>query len=84
MDKQIFNLDHQFDLYLERTKQDKNKMPSIQLQETKRAFYGACGQMLVLLRDDITALPDEQAMDTLDDMMNQVGSFWIGEQHAMN
>ena len=81
MEEQKFDLEHQFDLYMERMKLDKRKMPEIQLRETKRAFYGACGQMLLLLRDDVSALPDEEGIKALDRMFNQVSSFWLREHN---
>jgi hypothetical protein len=56
----------------------------MQKQETKRAFFGACGQMLVLLREDVAELDDEKAIGTLEDMFSQVNSFWINEATSKN
>lgn len=77
MDK--FKLETQWQLYLQRVGLDESKMPAIQVQETKRAFMGACGQMLLLLRDDVSELPEEQAIAKLDEMLSECGEFWNNE-----
>jgi len=48
-----FDLNHQWGLFCERCQVPENKMPEDQRREMKRAFYGACGQMLILLRDEL-------------------------------
>lgn len=55
-----FNLEKQFDFYLERMGLDRRKMALFQLRETKRAFYGAWGQLIALLNDKNTDLLTEQ------------------------
>lgn len=79
-----FNLENQYQQYLKRCGIDENKMHPVQKQETKRAFFGACGQMLVLLREDVAELDDEKAIGTLEDMLNQVNSFWMKEATSKN
>lgn len=76
-----FNVENQFYLYLKRVKLDPNKIPATQLKETKRAFFGAVGQFLLLLRDDLTGIPEEQAIEALDAMFSQVLDFWIREKN---
>jgi len=79
-----FNIENQYKLYLERMKLIESKMPELQRIETKRVFYGAFGQLLMLLQNDISALSDEDAFKTLDSMINQVGQFFIDETHKQN
>lgn len=79
-----FNLEHQWKLYLQRSGLDEGKMPADQIRETKRAFYGACGQMLVLLRDDAAALPEDEAISMMQNMLDQVGNFWLKEAGRMS
>ena len=79
-----FNIENQYKLYLERMKLIESKMPEVQRIETKRVFYGAFGQLLMLLQNDISALSDEDAFKTLDSMINQVGQFFINETHKQN
>lgn len=74
-----FNIEHQFMLYLERVGLNIKTMHPIQLQETRRAFYGAAGQMLLLVRDDITELSDIVGGLAIHSMLTQVVVFWENE-----
>ena len=77
---QKFDLNEQWELYCQRVFGSRNPpLPEDQLRETKRAFMGASGQMLLLLRDDLTQLSESRAMDTLSFMIDQVGEFWKEE-----
>ena len=79
-----FNLEHQWKLYLERAQVKEADMSAIQRQEMRRAFFGAIGQMLILMRDDLGDYADKQGDDKaatiLQDMLNQVSNFWLNEQ----
>lgn len=77
MDK--FNLEKQFKMYLEKMKLSGLKPESIQYKETKRAFMGACGQILVLMRDEITVLPEHKAIKVFESMWFEVGEFFENE-----
>ena len=79
-----FNLEKQYQLYLERVGITERTMYPTQKVETKRAFMGACGQMLILLRDDLGELEEDKAIEQLQDMINQVQSFWLKETHQTN
>ena len=74
-----FNIEHQFMLYLERVGLNILTMDPIQLQETRRAFYGAAGQILLLVRDDITELSEKVGRLALHSMITQVAVFWENE-----
>jgi len=84
MRKPEFDLEHQYQLYLQRMKLDERKMHPIQKTETRRAFMGACGQMLIMLRDDISRLTEDEAVDVLDDMVSQVSDFLLKETNRQN
>lgn len=72
-----FDLDHQYSLYLKRSGLKEAEMHEVQRIETKRAFFGACGQMLLLLRDDLGGMEDEdRAILTMADMVHQCERFW--------
>lgn len=75
-----FDLNHQWSLFLERCDLKEVKMPEDQRREMKRAFMGACGQMLILLRDELGDYDDKHgeaaSAKVLQNMMDQVGSFW--------
>lgn len=78
--KNIFNVEYQYQLYLERVSLKESEMNPIQRVETKRAFMGACGQMLLVLRDDVSELPTEEiAADTLESMLDQVAKYFMKE-----
>jgi hypothetical protein len=76
MDKK-FTIEHQFQLYLQMVKLDPAQMSAIQLKETKQAFFASAGQMLILLRDDVSALDEEQAIKTLDEMLSEVHNHFM-------
>lgn len=72
-----FQIEYQYQLYLERVGLKEAQMGGVQRLETRRAFYGACGQMLVLLREGIGAIQDEiEAMSVLEDMSRQIIGFF--------
>lgn len=79
-----FNLENQYQLYLERAGITESQMHPVQKIETKRAFMGACGQMLILLRDGIGTLEKDKVVEQLQDMINQVQSFWLKEANQLN
>ncbi len=77
-DDKRFNLEHQYQLYLKRVGANEDEMGETQCKEMRQAFMGACGQMLILLRDDVGELEeDEDAMYVLSDMLKQVSDYWI-------
>lgn len=79
-----FNLENQYQLYLERVGLKEANMHPVQRTETKRAFIGACGQMLILLRDDLGALEESKAIETMQDMINQAGEYFMKESNKLN
>lgn len=84
MKKPEFDLHHQYQLYLKRIQLNEKTMSPIQRKETKRAFFGACGQLLILLRDDVGELEENEAVEVMDDMISQVGNFWANEIISAN
>lgn len=78
MDKNdpIFSVEHQFGLYAELVKINKKNVSPTQWIETRRAFFGAWGQLLFLMRDDLTQLSDDDGVDVMETMKNEVVRFW--------
>ncbi len=78
-----FDLTHQWDLFCQRCELPENKMPVDQRREMKRAFFGACGQMLILLKDELGEYEEKHgekaACIILQNMLDQVGEFWQKE-----
>ena len=74
-----FDLQELWKEYQDLTGLPEYRMHPDQRRETKRAFYGACGQILVLLRDKVGALEEKDAIAAMQDMINQVANFWNNE-----
>lgn len=79
-----FNLEHQYQLYLERVALNEKKMHPEQKKQLRQTFFGACGQILILLRDDLSNLDESKAIDTMQDMINQVGNYFLSESNKTN
>lgn len=74
-----FDIEFQYNLYLDKVGLKEENMLPVQAQETKRAFMAAAGQILVLLRDDISELSDDEGVEVLEKLMTQVANFWTSE-----
>lgn len=84
MENKTFDLEHQYQLYLRRVGLKETNMHPVQKTETRRAFMGACGQMLILLRDDLGELEENKAIETMQDMINQVQLHFMKETNKLN
>lgn len=68
-----FNLEVQYDLYLQRVGLKQSAMHPIQNKLMKDSFLAACGIMLVMLRDDLGAIEDEmEAIYVMENLLTQV------------
>ena len=72
------NLENQFQFYLKRVGLDEKTMSEIQLQETKRAFYGGFAQMWVLFIE-VGELPEGDCDVIFIDIEKQITEFWAAE-----
>jgi hypothetical protein len=85
---QIFDLNYQWATYCQMVQCPEEKMHPVQRTETKRAFMGAAGQILLLLKDNITAYDETEGIHILKNMIDQVASFWkdemLSSQQAKN
>ena len=81
---QEFNLEHQYQLYMQRMALSESTMHPQQKIQLRQTFYGASGQMLILLRDDLSKLEEDKAMETMQDLINQVANFFFAETNKMN
>lgn len=72
-----FDLIVQWEVFLKEMNLDEEKMPLDQRTQIKQAFYAGCGQMLMLVRDDVGDLKSEKDMiAAMEDLMKQVNDFW--------
>lgn len=74
-----FNLETQYQMYLNRVGLDESMMPESQRIGMRQTFMGACGQMLVVFTQDIPQLTDEQAFEKLESMIDQVSQYFLDE-----
>jgi hypothetical protein len=75
-----FTILEQWKLFLGRCEVGESTMPEDQRREMKRAFFGACGQMLFLLRDNVSVFPELMAAKILEKMVKEIERFWNEEQ----
>ncbi len=74
-----FTIQTQWEKYLKRVDLKESEMLPIQTQETKRAFFAGVSQLLVLLREDVSALEENEAINTMERMETECGEFWKTE-----
>lgn len=72
-----FNLEYQYQLYLERVGLTEEEMHPEQKRQVKMAFFGAMGQFLVLLEFDIADLSEDEAVEKLESMKTQVANYYL-------
>lgn len=65
--------------YLEKTSQSEPNMGEIQRIETKRAFHGGLGVLLIAMRDRLTRYDDTTAEVYLIMMLQDIQDFWEQE-----
>lgn len=79
-----FDMENQWQLYLQRVNLKGKKMPAEQYRELKRAFFGALGQLLMLMKNEVADLSEDDAVSALESMINQVGDFWLKQGGRQN
>jgi hypothetical protein len=79
-----FNLEHQYQLYLKRVNLKENEMQPIQRNQLRQTFIGACGQMLILLRDELSEFEEDKAIVIMQNMLNQVSDYFLKENNKIN
>ena len=70
------NIESQYQLYLKRVNQVESEMHPQQKIQLRQTFYAACGQMLVLFRDEFSTLDEEKAIETFEDLTNEIVVFF--------
>lgn len=74
-----YDMEHQWQLFLHRVNLREKDMKPIQIQAMRHAFFGALGQLLVLLNNDIAKETEQDAVKILEYLQSQVGKFWENE-----
>lgn len=80
----IITVENQYQLFLERMGLVESEMHPVQKKQLRETFYGATGQMLITLRDDISTLPEEEGIKALDNLLKEVQTFLLNNQIKMN
>lgn len=74
------DLEEQFEMYLKKMELNSGNIPYVQYVETKRAFMAACGQMLIIFRDEIGTIEnEEEAVKQMKGLWDQVADYWKKE-----
>lgn len=76
MSKKNFDIEYQYQFYLKKVKLEESKMHSVQKTKLRETFFAACGQMLLLMSQDLSELEEDKAIEELDNMLKQVQDFW--------
>lgn len=74
-----FDLEHQYQLFLQRLDLTENEMPADQRKETKRTFMAALGIMLVICVEDLDAFKNPLTTEAVPHMFDQVNEFFQKE-----
>jgi hypothetical protein len=78
MNHEEFTIEYQWKQFLIAAKVSEEELPEVQRTELKKCFFAAAGQIMVLLRDKISAIEDlEEATQVLRNMAEEVQTFWI-------
>lgn len=75
----LFNLENQYQIYLETAQIKESDMHPIQKIEMKRAFMGACGQLLILFRDELALYSEDEGVILLQQLEDEVLDYWDEE-----
>ena len=82
--KNKISIEDQYSHYLEKSGLF-GKIHGIQAVETKRTFYAAFGQAMLVIRDEVSEIEDEdEAVAAMQDVLNQVQSFFQKESNRVN
>lgn len=77
--KNPFDLEEQYQYFLELVKLDESKMTPIQKRETKQAFMAGCSQMILLFRREVNNMEQDDAIAGINSILKQLALFWISK-----
>lgn len=72
-----FTVNGQYQKYLKLVELPESAMNPVQRIETKRAFFGAWGQALIHMRDELGVLPENEAVVRLEEQIQEISKFWL-------
>lgn len=74
MDK--FKIENLYQRYLQLVALQEETMHPQQRVQLRQTFFGACGQLLILLRDDLTPMSEEHGAAVLAGMLDEVNAYF--------
>lgn len=81
--EEMFSIQNMFDFYIETNYKDKI-LPENQYHQLKLCYFGACGHLLVLIRDKISNLEEDEGVKLLNSMLNEFINLYKTESIAKN
>lgn len=78
------SLETQYQRFLKRMALSELMMHPQQKIQIKQTFFGAFGQAIMVMRDEVSAQDEDAAVETLQDIMNQVQDFFLAETKRQN
>lgn len=79
-----YDLEHQYQLFLKRMDLSESTMHPTQKKQLRQTFYGACGQFLVFITEELSKLEEDKAIELLDNIYNQIELFFKNELDSQN
>lgn len=72
----IFTVEHQYKLYLERVALQEELMHPTQAVQLRQTFYGAWGQQLLLMRNEVAEFEEEVGVRIMQAMLDEVRDYF--------
>lgn len=79
-EKTDFTVQQQWLRFLERSGVKPGQLHPHQESEMKKAFFAAAGQILIMSRDELAELTDNEAVHHLESMMQEVTDYWAEQR----
>jgi len=78
-----FNLEYQYQMFLQRVGLSESQMPADQRREIKIAFMAAMGQMLMICVNDLNSFKNPLVTEAVPYMSDQIKEFFANQiDHA--
>jgi len=78
------DLEQQYKSFLQKMALNESKMHSQQKIQIKQTFYGAFGQAIMVMRDEVSEQDENAAVESLQNMMEQIQDFFLSETKRQN
>ncbi len=75
----IFNIEYQYQMYLRLVSLTEAGMHPEQRKQLREAFFGAAGQLLILFRDKLSLLDEDDGVEKLEAMIIEVEKYWTSK-----